>query len=104
MEIQSGGRYTRHLAAQRSNRCFQVRMNAILSRITYVSVNGSIHMDVPVKPVWPKEPTGNRSPRLPENCESISHPSPRRIGWSAGPCGVVNFRTVNGLKMRTPFR
>ena len=33
---------------------------------TNVSVTGSSHIDVPVQPVWPKEPRGKRSPRLVE--------------------------------------
>src|SRR5260370_29288267 len=59
-------------------------------------------MDVPVKPVWPKEPIGYKSPRFPENGESISQPKPRKIGCSAGVCADVNFRMVSGLKTRVP--
>ncbi len=33
---------------------------------TNMSVNGSIHSDVPVQPVCPKEPTGSSSPRFEE--------------------------------------
>ncbi len=33
---------------------------------TNVSVAGSIQIDVPVKPVWPNEPSGNSSPRFDE--------------------------------------
>ena len=33
---------------------------------TNIRVTGSIQSDVPVKPVWPKEPIGSSSPRLPE--------------------------------------
>src|SRR5688572_7365943 len=35
-------------------------------KITYPPDDGSIHKLVPVNPVWPYEPIGNRSPRLPE--------------------------------------
>src|SRR5271167_1436395 len=49
---------------------------ALVSRMTYAFVVGSIHSEVPVKPVCPKEPTGSRSPRLEENGESMSHPNP----------------------------
>ena len=45
---------------------------------------------------------GNSSPRLPESGESMSQPRPRRIGWSGGLCGSVNFSTVSGLNTRTP--
>src|SRR6185295_7932215 len=42
---------------------------------------GSIHNAGPVKPVWPYEvPRGKILPRLDEYCESMSQPSPRRIG------------------------
>ena len=33
-------------------------------RMTTVRVSGSIQRDVPVQPVWPKEPAGKRSPRF----------------------------------------
>ena len=32
----------------------------------YIRVAGSIQSDVPVKPVWPNEPSGNSSPRFDE--------------------------------------
>src|SRR5665647_3702474 len=44
-------------------------------------VSGSIHSEVPVKPVCPKLPMGKSSPRLPECGESTSQPRPRRMGW-----------------------
>src|SRR5262249_37219951 len=71
---------------------------AFVSRITYVSVYGSIHIDVPVKPVCPNEPSGNSSPRFDENGESISHPSPRKLVASGGCCGRADFATVNAFK------
>jgi hypothetical protein len=43
-------------------------------------VAGSIYSDVPVKPVWLKPPTENRSPHAAERGESISKPRPKRIG------------------------
>src|SRR5947208_11514406 len=46
--------------------------------IQKVCENGSIHRQTPVKPVWPKEPIGNRSPRGRLNSESMSQPKPRR--------------------------
>ena len=38
----------------------------LASRMTKLRVSGSIHNEVPVKPVCPKEPSGYSSPRLPE--------------------------------------
>ena len=35
-------------------------------KTTNVRLDGSSQIDVPVKPVWPNEPTGNRSPRFAE--------------------------------------
>ncbi len=71
---------------------------------TNVSDAGSIQSEVPVKPVWPYEPTGNRSPRFEEYRESMSHPSPRR----SARCGGVETRvirvTVSGASRRTPSR
>src|SRR5579885_1787648 len=64
---------------------------ALVTKISNEFVRGSIHMDVPVKPVWAYEPIGYSSPRLLENGESISQPSARRIGCSAGLAGSVNF-------------
>ena len=64
---------------------------ALVSRMTYVFVTGSIHNDVPVNPVCPKDPTGNSSPRLLENGESISHPNPRKLAAVAGCWGVDIF-------------
>ncbi len=50
------------------------------SSTTYVFVTGSIQREVPVKPVWPNEPTGKSSPRFEEKGESMSKPRPRRMG------------------------
>ena len=47
---------------------------------TNMPVAGSIHSDVPVKPVCPNEPTGSSSPRFDENDESMSQPRPRTFG------------------------
>src|SRR5262249_14745327 len=38
----------------------------LLRKTRKVSLDGSIHNPVPVTPVWPKLPIGNRSPRLAE--------------------------------------
>src|SRR5262245_18750787 len=38
----------------------------LLRNTTNVSLAGSIQIEVPVNPVWPKLPKGNRSPRLEE--------------------------------------
>ena len=47
-------------------------------KITAVSEGGSIQIDVPVKPVWPKPAVlENRSPRLPEYAVATSQPSER---------------------------
>ena len=35
-------------------------------KMTYTPVRGSIHTEVPVHPVWPKEPGGSSSPRFDE--------------------------------------
>ena len=35
-------------------------------KTTNVWLDGSTQIDVPVKPVWPNEPTGNRAPRFAE--------------------------------------
>src|SRR6267154_5418758 len=64
---------------------------ALVSKIMYVFVVGSIHNDVPVNPVCPNEPTGSRSPRFEETGESMSQPNPRRTGAVGGCCGDVIF-------------
>src|ERR1700674_857042 len=69
----------------------------------YVRVVGSIHNEVPVNPVCPNDPTGNRSPRLLENGESISQPNPCRTCDVGGCCGVVIFSTINADRMGPPF-
>src|SRR6266536_1566764 len=38
----------------------------LLRKTTNISVAGSIQIEVPVKPVWPNEPSGNKSPRFVE--------------------------------------
>src|SRR5262249_48490184 len=63
----------------------------LVSRMTYVFVKGSTHIDVPVYPVCPNEPTGSRAPRFEENGESMSQPRPRTSTALAGCCGVVIF-------------
>ena len=47
-------------------------------KTTYAPLEGSIHRDVPVNPVCPKEPGGKRSPRLREYAVATSKPSARR--------------------------
>src|SRR6266498_1111510 len=69
---------------------------ALVKRIMYVRVVGSIHREVPVNPVCPKEPTGKNSPRLDENGESISQPKPRSAGDVGGCCGDVIFCIATG--------
>src|SRR5208282_6884777 len=59
----------------------------------------SIHNEVPVKPVCPNDPTGNRSPRLLDHGESMSQPNPRSTVAVGGCCGVVIFSTINGDKI-----
>ena len=70
-------------------------------KTTNVSDAGSSQSDVPVKPVCPYDPIGNRSPRLEENRESRSHPSPRR----SARCGGVETRVIrateSGARIRT---
>src|SRR5580700_9780770 len=75
---------------------------AFVSKMMYVSVVGSTHIDVPVHPVCPNDPTGNRSPRFDENGESMSHPNPRKIGAVAGVCGDVIFSTVTADNIPSP--
>ena len=69
---------------------------------TNMSVVGSTHSDVPVKPVWPNEPSGRRSPRLDENDESMSHPRPRTLRSAPGVAGDVIFATASGDRTRVP--
>src|ERR687888_371679 len=68
----------------------------------YVCVTGSIHIEVPLKPLWPNDPTGNSSPRLVEKGESMSHPNPRSTVEFAGCCGVVIV--CRGRNARLPVR
>src|SRR5271168_4624521 len=76
---------------------------ALVSRMMYVRVVGSIHNDVPVNPVCPNEPTGSRSPRSLENGESMSQPKPRNTGDEGGCWGVVIFSTLSGERILLPF-
>src|SRR6266404_7602712 len=71
----------------------------LVNRITYVLVYGSIHMEVPVNPVWPNDPTGRSAPRLEENEESMSQPSPRTSAALGGCCGVVIFSITSPSRM-----
>src|SRR6266542_2368589 len=57
----------------------------LLRKTTKVSLDGSIHNPVPVNPVWPKLPTGNRSPRLAEYPVKMSQPMPRAAPSTAFP-------------------
>src|SRR2546425_8340135 len=68
-----------------------------------VWLEGSIQTEVPVKPVWPNDPSGKSSPRGAEYIESMSQPRPRTVGLHGGLCGVVIFCTVAAAKMRLPF-
>src|SRR5258708_12101103 len=61
----------------------------------YVLVYGSIHIDVPVYPVCPNDPTGSSDPRFDENDESMSQPSPRTSVAFGGCCGVVIFSIMS---------
>src|SRR5271156_5588886 len=70
--------------------------------MTKVSLAGSIQIDVPVKPVWPNEPSGKTSPRGEEYCESISQPRPRRAGTHGGDCGEIIFSIEACDKIRRP--
>jgi hypothetical protein len=72
-------------------------------KTTNVLVTGSIQMDVPVKPVWPNDPTGSSSPRFDEKLESMSHPSPRTFGSPGAPAGVVIFAMLSGARIRAPL-
>ncbi len=66
----------------------------------YTPVAGSIHSDVPVKPVCPNEPSGRSSPRFDEYDESRSHPRPRTFVSEGGVAGDVMRPTVSGDRMR----
>src|SRR2546426_1505815 len=68
-----------------------------------VWLEGSIQTEVPVKPVWPNDPSGKSSPRGAEYIESMSQPRPRTVGLHGGLCGVVIFCTMAAAKMRLPF-
>ena len=54
-----------------------------------VSLAGSIQIDVPVKPVWPKLPIGKRSPRLAEKPVAMSQPTPRAKPSRIAPAHVL---------------
>ena len=69
-------------------------------KMTNISVAGSIQMDVPVKPVWPNDPIGSSSPRLEENVESMSQPSPRVFVSRSGEAALVIFSTASGDRIR----
>src|SRR5262245_33497270 len=69
--------------------------------MTNVSLQGSIQTLLPVNPVCPKDPTGNKSPRLDEYDVFTSHPMPRISG--AGSRIELTIRlTEYGESMRTP--
>ncbi len=69
-------------------------------KITNSFVRGSTQIDVPVKPVWPNEPSGISSPRLAEKPVSTSHPRPRCALRLAGVAGVIILATVSGDSTR----
>src|SRR5215472_3378998 len=75
---------------------------AFVSKITYALVVGSIHIDVPVNPVCPNDPTGNKSPRFEENGESMSHPNPRKTDADGGVSGDVIFATASADRIPFP--
>src|SRR5260370_8934769 len=75
---------------------------ALVKRMMYVCVVGSIQSEVPVNPVWPNDPTGSSSPRFDENGESISQPNPRRAVDVRGCCGVVIFMIASGDRTGPP--
>ena len=88
--------------AQWSNIAFSIRMHAIQKNTTNISLAGSIQIDVPVKPVWPNEPSGNSSPRLVEKLVLMSQPSPRVLPLLETIRGRVICATVKGESTRTP--
>src|SRR5688500_19062270 len=59
-------------------------------------------MLVPVNPVCPNDPSGNRSPRFAENEVFMSQPNPRVAPSSETTYGAVIFATVWTDKMRRP--
>ena len=69
-------------------------------KTTNIPVDGSIQIDVPVKPVCPKEPIGSSSPRFDENAESMSHPRPRVFVSRSGEAALVIFSTASGDRIR----
>ncbi len=70
----------------------------LLRKITAVWLSGSIQIDVPVKPVWPKFlPRGNAWPRLREYPVSTSQPKARRPPGTGR--GVVISLTVSGFRI-----
>src|SRR5207248_6123427 len=72
----------------------------LLRKITAVWLVGSIQRDVPVKPVWPKPPSENSSPRFDEYEVRTSHPNARNPPGTGR--GVVISDTVAGLRTRLP--
>ena len=70
---------------------------------TNIPVVGSIHNDVPVKPVWPNDPTGRSSPRFDEYAESMSHPRPRTLRSRGSVAAVVILATASGDRIRVPW-
>jgi hypothetical protein len=71
-------------------------------KTTNVSLAGSIQSEVPVKPVWPNEPAGKRSPRLVEKDVCKSQPRPRAPPSSVTCRGRVISATPSGERTRAP--
>ncbi len=75
----------------------------LLRKMTKESLAGSIQIEVPVNPVWPNEPSGNRSPLFDEKLVAMSQPKPRAAPFSLTACGRVIVATLSGLRMRAPL-
>src|SRR5882672_865605 len=75
----------------------------LLRKTTNILLAGSIQIEVQVKPVWPNEPRGKRSPRLVEKLVLFSHPRPRVHPASETKRGRVISPTFSGDSIRTPL-
>ena len=74
----------------------------LANRITKVSVAGSIHREVPVKPVCPTPPAGNKSPLGVLNRVRMSKPRPRQLSIPGGELFSVILSMARGESTRFP--
>ena len=75
---------------------FPLGCTRLVMMITYRRLTGSSHIDGPVNPVWPAEPSGKKDPSVREYAEDMSQPSPRVVSpitW-----GMNIARTVDSFR------